>query len=96
MGKVEELPGIQGKGVEAPSIKKLDGAISEYETEKDKRCKISPREVAAKGKVQELLHKHREELPKTEDGYPFYRYEGRDYILEDKMKVAKVKGAEPE
>jgi hypothetical protein len=96
MAEKQEQIDIKGKGVEVPSIKSLDGAISDYESEKDKRCKISPREVAAKGKLQDLLHKNREKLPVNEDGFPYYRYEGRDYTLQDALKITKVKGAETE
>lgn len=90
----DELPGMTGKGVEVPSIKAVDKAADEYQHAKDRRCKESPREIAAKGKLQELLHKHRDALPKNEDGNPFYRYEGRDYVLAEKMTVKKSPGAE--
>lgn len=94
MPKEPELPEMTGKGVEIPSIKAVDKAADEYQTAKDKRCQQSPRELAAKGKLQELLHKHRDALPKNEEGYAFYRYEGRDYVLEEKMAVRKVAGAQ--
>ncbi len=90
--KTAELPEMKGPGVEVPSIKAIDNAASDYESEKEKRCKISPREIAAKGKLAELLHKHREKLPQNEDGHPFYRYEGRDYVLTETLKVSKVAG----
>lgn len=93
MAKTEELPEMHGKGVEVPSIKPIDNAIESYESEKDKRCKISPREIAAKGKLSELLHKNRDKLPLNEDGNPFYRYNGVDYTLEEKLKRSKVAGA---
>jgi hypothetical protein len=91
--KQEEL-GVKGKGVEPPSIKSIDKAADEYQTAKDRRCRESPREVAAKGKLQELLHKNREALPKNEDGNPFYRYDGRDYCLAEKMTVKRVPGVD--
>lgn len=88
--KNEELPGMKGPGVEIPSIKAIDNAISKYEDAKERRCKMSPREVAAKGELLEVLHKNRDKLPLNEDGHPFYRAEGVDYVLEETLKRSKA------
>lgn len=81
---------MTGKGVEIPSIKAIDNAVTKYEREKDARCKLSPKEVAAKADLQEQLHKHRDKLPRNEDGFAFYRIDGVDYVLEEKMSRRKV------
>ena len=88
--KTEELPNMKGKGVEKLTIKPIDAAIEKYEKKKEARCKMSPGEIAAKQELTELLHKHRDKLPQTPDGVPFYRYEEKDYLLEEKLKIEKV------
>lgn len=88
--KTPDIPGIEGKGVSPITIPEIDKAISTYERKKEKRCEISPGEVAAKRDLKELLVKHREELPVNEDGHRFYRYEGVDYIIDDVLKRRKT------
>lgn len=89
-----ELPGVTGKGVERLEIKEVEVAISRYEKKKAARCKESPGEIEAKQALQEVLHKHREELPKDEHGQPYYRTEidgvNVDFLLEEKLKRKKV------
>lgn len=84
--RTEELPLPPQPGVAPLTIPAIDKAVSKYEREKEKRCSISPREVAAKAELKEALHKRREELPVNEDGQHFYRFEGVDYILEEVLK----------
>lgn len=84
--KTDDLPGITGKGVSGIKLPDIDRAVDKYEREKDKRCEMSPKEIAAKRYVLDLLHKHREELPVNEDGARFYRRDGVDYILSEVMK----------
>lgn len=81
---------MEGKGVEAASISEIDQLISKYERKKEARCAESPGEVAAKTELRQALHAHRAELPVKEDGSPFYRYEGRDYLLTETLKVRTV------
>lgn len=95
-GKTQELPGMKGKGVEVLKIASIDKAADLYESEKDKRCKMTPKEVAAKSALQDALHKNREKLPQDDEGNRYYRYEGRDYVLEEKLKVKKIAGAADE
>jgi len=92
----DELPGITGKGVAPLEIKEIDKAIAKYQKKKEARCLASPDEIVAKREVREQLHAHRDELPHNEDGTPFYRYDGRDYLLEEKLKVVKVDEDEEE
>jgi hypothetical protein len=88
--KTDEMPGLTGKGVELLSIKAIDNAISKYEDAKERRCKMSPREVAAKGELLEVLHKNRDKLPLNEDWHPFYRADGVDYVLQEMLKRSKA------
>lgn len=82
-----ELPLGTGKGVAPLNIPALSKAAGKYQHAKDKRCQASPAEIAAKRDLEALLHKHKADLPTTKDGSPFYRYEERDYVLEEKMKI---------
>ena len=88
--RTEDLPGVEGEGVSPLKIPDLDRAIVKYERKKEARCQASPDELAAKKELRDCLHEHRDELPKTSDGVPFYRYDERDYLLEEKLKVRKV------
>lgn len=74
------------KGVGRLIIAEIDKAINTYERKKEKRCEASPGEVSAKRDLQELLVKHRADLPVNEDGQAFYRMDGVDYIIEEKLK----------
>lgn len=87
--KTPEL-GLEGAGVSPLAIPAIDKAVSKYERAKDKRCQASPGEIAAKQELSALLHQHRDELPRNEAGEHFYRHDGKDYILEEKLKCRKV------
>lgn len=89
MPKQSEMP-LKGQGVEALEIEAIEKAISKYERKKEARCTASPGEIAAKKEVADLLHAHRDKLPVNGDGIPFYRCDGRDYLLMEKLKVRKV------
>jgi len=88
--KQDDLPAMEGDGVAPLEIKDIDKAISKYQKKKEARCLASPDEVAAKREVRTQLHLHRDELPQNGEGIPFYRYDGRDYLLEEKLRVVKV------
>lgn len=81
---------MTGKGVEALSIPEIEKAAGKYERKKEARCQVSPGEVAAKRDLLAALQKNRDKLPKNAEGLHFYRYEGRDYILEESLKQRKV------
>lgn len=85
-----ELPGVEGKGVSPLCIEDIEKKIAKYEKKKDARCAESPGEIAAKKELREALHAHRDELPVTEDGTPFYRYDGKDYLLKETLATRKV------
>lgn len=89
MAKNQEL-GLAGQGVEPLEIPEIDKLIAKYQRKKEARCAETPGEFAAKQELQKALHAHRDELPRTEEGIPFYRSDDRDYLLEEKLKVRKV------
>lgn len=89
MPRQSEIP-LEGEGVAPLKIAELDRAIAKYQKKKEARCAVSPDEVSAKNEVRALLHKHRESLPKNEQGVPFYRSDDRYYVLEEKLKILKV------
>jgi len=95
MAKNSEL-GLTGAGVEAIEIPEIEKAISKYQRLKEARCVASPPEIAAKTSLRQLLHEHRDELPVNGDGTPFYRSDGLDYVLEEKLKVKKVESDDEE
>lgn len=85
-----DLPAMDGPGVAPLVIKDIEKAISKYQKMKAARCEASPGELAAKKEVRAQLHAHREELPKTPEGVPFYRYDDRDYLLDEKLVIHRV------
>ena len=93
MAKNSELPGMEGEGVALLEIDEIDKAISKYQRKKDARCQVSPAELEAKRDLRAALHKHRDKLPVTKEGVPFYRSEGRDYILQEKLTIEQVPDA---
>lgn len=90
MAKNQDLPGVDGPGVAPLKIPEIEKAINKYQRKKDERCQASPGEVAAKQELRALLHEHKSELPVNAQGIPFYRYDERDYLLEEKLKVQKI------
>jgi len=88
--KNPELPGVEGEGVAPLKIPEIDKAINKYQRKKEARCAVSPDEIAAKNELRAKLHEFRDRLPKNAAGVPFYRYDDRDYLLEEKLKVQVV------
>lgn len=80
-----------GKGVQPLKIAEIDAAAKNYEFHKDKRCEASPGEISAKQELKKLLLKNRERLhedPLTKER--FYRLDGKDYVLTEKLSMRKV------
>lgn len=88
--KTPDLPGVEGVGVAPLSIPEIDKAVTKYERKKEARCAASPDEIAAKSELKRLLHEHRDQLPKNEQGQYFYRVDNVDYILDESLKRRKV------
>jgi hypothetical protein len=66
--KNPELPGVEGPGVSPISIAAVDTAAEAYIKERDKRCAMTPREIAAKQKLIQLLHSNEEKIGKDSNG----------------------------
>lgn len=86
-----ELPLGDAPGVAPLVIDDIEKAIAKYEKAKNKRVAESPAEIAYKRELRQLLHAHREQLhtdPETRE--KFYRFEGKDYVLTEKLAIRKV------
>lgn len=90
--KTPDLPGVAGPGVSALNIPSIAKAVEKYEQKKKKRCEASPGEIAAKNDLKQEMVANRDRLPVNEDGLRFYRHEGVDYILEEKLTRHAVDG----
>jgi len=83
---------VVGKGVSPVHIPQLDKLAEAYVTERDKRLKQTPKEVAAKVKLIDALHAHADEL-RTPDGDLVYRYDERLITVtpgKEKLRVEDV------
>jgi hypothetical protein len=91
--KIVDLPGIEGKGVAPVRIASVDKAAAEYVRERDKRCRQTPREIAAKQKLIDLLHKNEDKIGRDDNGT--LRYEFDETLIELKRgeETLKVKAA---
>lgn len=82
--------GLEGRGVEPVRIQEIDDAIAEYVPLRDARVEASKHEVAAKKKLVDLIHAHKESL---NDGKGNLSYKMEDDGLltltpqEEKLKI---------
>lgn len=83
--KTAQLPGMTGAGVAPIEIAEVAKAITRYERAKEKRCQVSPDEIATKRALEATLHKHAGALPLNKDGNRFYRQDDVDYILKESL-----------
>jgi hypothetical protein len=91
MAKQAELK-IVGKGVAPLQIAELDKLAEKYVAERDKRLRMTPREVAAKQDLIAAMHAHEKEL-RQPDGLLLYRYDEMIVSLrpgKEKLKVEPV------
>jgi hypothetical protein len=94
--KNPELPGVEGPGVSPISIAAIDTAAEAYIKERDKRCAMTPREVAAKQKLIQLLHDNVEKIGKDSNGEIIYRYGDEVISLKPGKETLKVYNAKEE
>lgn len=73
--KAQAELGIEGAGVAPVVIPEVEAAADKYIKIKDARCKISPKEIAAKGELIDVIHKNREKLGQNAAGETIYRYD---------------------
>lgn len=92
MAKTKELPGITGVGVSPVQIADVDRLAEIYVRERDKRMKLTPREVNAKQNLVAALHAHESKL-KQPDGTIVYRFDSLAITLtpgKEKLKVEDI------
>lgn len=80
---------MEGPGVAPVRIKEVDELAEDYVKERDKRCRQTPKEVAAKTKLIEALHKHADAIGRDTQGV--LRYEFDDFVIELKPGKEKLK-----
>lgn len=86
MPRPKSLPGLEDDHV----IPEIEKAADKYIKIKDARCKISPKEIAAKGELLDVIHANATKLPKNAEGNTVYRYD--DLVIEvipgkEKLKI---------
>lgn len=79
-----------GPGVARIKIPEIDSLARKYQKLKEKRCAITPSEVAAKTELLQAVHAHANEIGR--DGEGVIRYYAGDLVVEvtpgkDKLKV---------
>lgn len=88
-----DLPGIEGPGVAPVRIAKIDKLLDAYIVEKDKRCAMTPKEVAAKGKLVDAIHENAEKIGRDSDGTIVYRSGDHVVVLKPGKELLSVKDA---
>lgn len=91
--KQADLPEMEGPGVAPISIGPVEEAAENYIKERDKRMKLTPKEVEAKRKLIATIHEHEDKIGKQPDGTIVYRYEDIIIRLEPGPEKLKVKAA---
>lgn len=76
-GKKQSELAIEGPGISAVCIPAVDKAAEEYVKLRDKRCLITPTEVAAKTKLIDIIQTNKEKIGVNGDGEIIYRYDGQ-------------------
>ena len=89
--KVIELPGMKGPGVEIIRIPEIDKLAEAYVIQRDKRCAETPREIAAKDKLIDAIHKNKDKIGVDSNGEVVYRYDDMIVTLKPGKEVLKVK-----
>ncbi len=94
--KVIELPGIEGPGVAPISIPRIDKLAAAYVRERDKRCEMTPKEIAAKQKLISALHDNVDKIGRDKDGVLTYRFDDMVIVLKPGKESLKVKAIDTE
>jgi hypothetical protein len=92
MPKQDEMA---GDGFDRPKIKAIEEAAAAYVDVRDKRMKLTPKEVEAKTTLIDACKKHLDKLPVNGDGDHVYRFDEEVVIFSSKDQV-KVKTAAAE
>ena len=89
--QVSDLPGIAGPGVAQQSIPEINSLLEAYIKERDKRCKMTPIEIAAKQKLIEPLHKHEAAIGRDAEGQLRYTHNDTVVLLKPGKEKFQVK-----
>lgn len=81
---------ISGPGVSAVSIPEVDDAADAYVEIRDKRVKLTAKEIAAKTSLIDLLHTHKSKIG-SNNGTIRYEHDGRVILLQSKGEKLSVK-----
>src|SRR5437763_12552165 len=93
MPKQKDLPGVEGEGVSPVRIAEVDEACDEYVKLRDKRCTLTPKEIAAKAKLIDAIHSNAKKLPRNAEGSIVYQNSDFKISLapgQEKLKVKEV------
>ncbi len=91
--KQPDLPNIEGPGVGQVKIDAVEQAAAQYIKERDKRCAMTPKEIAAKQKLLDALHANKEKLGTDGEGATVYRYDDLVITLKPGKETLSVKAA---
>lgn len=89
--KPKELPLGDGPGVGGVSIPEIDELAEDYYKEKEKRCKQTPKEITAKGKLIDALHANADKIGKDDKGVMRYQFGDIVVVLKPGKEILKVK-----
>ncbi len=89
--KQKDLPGVEGPGVAPVRITEIDDLAEAYVKERDKRCAMTPREITAKEKLIEAIHKHADKIGRDSNGEIVYRFDDTVVTLKPGKEQLKVK-----
>lgn len=92
--RIIELPLGDGPGVGQIKIRSIDEAADDYIKARDRRCRMSPKEIAAKTKLTDLLHKHEEKIGRGADGILRYNYGDEVIVLEPGKEKLRIKSSD--
>lgn len=91
----KEQTEITGDGFDRPKIKAIEDAALAYVEVRDKRMKLTTKEVEAKTTLVDVCKKHLDKLPVNGEGDHVYRFDEEVVILSTKDNVkVKTAGAE--
>lgn len=82
-------------GTERPKIKAIEDAASTYVDARDKRMKLTEKEIECKAKLIDAMQRHIDKLSVDADGNRIYRFDDELVIL-IQLESVKVKHADPD
>jgi hypothetical protein len=90
--KQADLPAMDGPGVARVSIPEVDALAEAYIVERDKRCNMTPKEIAAKEALIEALHEHADAIGRNpSNGEIRYVYDDTVVLLKPGKETLRVK-----